>query len=123
MAVQHVAAPLDGTGRRSITRIAAALTILVGLGVIGLASVPGEAAQVPGGMNRADRAWADRLGAIAASQGADATARERATATYSERLTAQADALTARRLSRQRSMAAYSDRLTGLAEHLAQQGR
>lgn len=123
MAVQQVAANVSGTARRSITRVAAALAIVVALGAIGLASVPGEAAQVPVAMNRADQAWAERLGAIAASQGAVAIARERATAAYSERLTAQADALAARRLSRERSMAAYSDRLTRLAEHLAEQGR
>lgn len=120
MAVQHVAAPVSGTARRSITRIAGALTIVVGLGAIGLASAPGEATEGPGALSRADRAWAERLGAIAASQAAVGIARERATEAYSERLTAQADALAARRLSRERSMAAYSDRLTRLAERLAE---
>ncbi|HET6649617.1 MAG TPA: hypothetical protein VFH79_05655 [Candidatus Limnocylindria bacterium] len=101
----------------------AGAVVIVGLGAIGLASIPGAAGQEHGVLSRADQAWATRLEAVAAMQAEVVIARERADTAYSDRLTAQAGALAASGLARERANAAYSERLTRLAERLATQGR
>lgn len=123
MAVQEAAAPGGMRAWRGITGVVAGAVVIVGLGAIGLASIPGAAGQEHGVLSRADQAWAERLEAVAASQAEAAIARERADTAYSDRLTAQAGALAASRLARERANAAYSERLTRLAERLATQGR
>lgn len=123
MAVHEAPASAGRILRRSVATMATAAAMLVGLGAVGLASVSDPAGPEHGAMSRADEAWADRLGAIAASQNAVATARERADAAYSERLTGQADALAVQRYARERANTAWSDRLTRLAERLIEQDR
>ena len=123
MAVHEASAPAGRILRRSVATMATAAAMLVGLGAVGLASVSDPARPEQGAMSRADEAWADRLGAIAASQNAVARARERADAAYSERLTGQADALAVQRYARERANTAWSDRLTRLAERLIEQDR
>jgi hypothetical protein len=123
MAIREAAATVGRTSGRGIAAVTAAAAIVVALGAIGLASNPAEAVREQGVMSRADQAWAERLGALAAREGETTLARERAHEAYANRLTTQSDALAAQRLERERASAAYSDRLTRLAEHLAGQTR